>query len=975
MVGWIDPLGESSLVGRERERTALRDSLAATLDGHGRLVLISGEAGIGKTALAATLCADAERQGALALVGRCYDLSETPPYGPWIELFGRYQPGGGLPVLPAAFARQGTVGAMASQATLFTQVEDFLHAVARQRPLVLVFDDLHWSDPASLDLLRAIARHASNLPLLLVCAYRGDELTRPHPLGTLLPMLVRETAAVRLTLPRLRPVHVATWVSHRYALRESDAARLATHLHTRSEGNPFFIGELARTLEEEEIVRVENDRWHVGDLTHLRVPALLRQLIDGRLARLGEDARAVLTVAAVIGQEVPLAAWQAVAAVDEGTMLDAIDRAAESRILEESADGASVRFVHALLREALYEGVSPSRRRVWHRRVGEALIALPDPDPDAAAHHLRQAGDPRAVAWLVRAGERAQQAHAYVTAAGRYEAALTLMDRYGGDPRERALVLIALAQMRRYTDPRQGAADLEAAAQLATALGDRALAVSSRFDQGHLLCLAGDLHRGIAAMESALATVGALSPAEHTRLPTLAVPEAAIGKEYHRSMLVFWLASVGRFADAEALAKPLIAPTPSLSARGLVGLAWLSAALGKPTAARRAFAEARAGYRAVHQDFDVGVTDVLELQLVALPYGADRPAESRHLANEGEQAWARIRGVQGHNLPRTVPLALLVVEGQWAEARTVAEAMRATTAPHLGPARYVVHGILGQLARLQGDGALAWTLVREALPAGPATDPGDVWFLQTLVVHRLAATLALDATDLPTARAWLECHDRWLAWSGAVLGRAGSQLGWAEYHRAAGDDALAEAHAKQAHAHASAPRQPLALLAAHRLLGELATGAGRLVEARAHLEAALTLAAACAAPYERALTMLSLAAWHGAQGARAAARALVDEARTICAPLGAAPALAQSDHLAARLALAAKDHAAYPAGLSAREAEVLRLVAAGRTNREIADALSLSPATVKNHVANILAKTDTDNRAAAAAFAQRRGLA
>lgn len=437
MVGWIDPLGESALVGRERERTALRDSLAATLDGHGRLVLISGEAGIGKTALAATLCADAERQGALALVGRCYDLSETPPYGPWIELFGRYQPGGGLPVLPAAFARRGTVGAMASQATLFTQVEDFLHAVARQRPLVLIFDDLHWSDPASLDLLRAIARHASNLPLLLVCAYRGDELTRPHPLGTLLPMLVRETAAVRLTLPRLRPVHVATWVSHRYALRESDAARLATHLHTRSEGNPFFIGELARTLEEEEIVRVENDRWHVGDLTQLRVPALLRQLIDGRLARLGEDARAVLTVAAVIGQEVPLAAWQAVTAVDEGTLLDVIDRAAESRILEESADGASVRFVHALLREALYEGVPPSRRRVWHRRVGEALIALPDPDPDAAAHHLRQAGDPRAVAWLVRAGERAQQAHAYVTAAGRYEAALTLMDRYGGDPARR----------------------------------------------------------------------------------------------------------------------------------------------------------------------------------------------------------------------------------------------------------------------------------------------------------------------------------------------------------------------------------------------------------------------------------------------------------------------------------------------------------------------------------------------------------
>ena len=116
--------------------------------------------------------------------------------------------------------------------------------------------------------------------------------------------------------------------------------------------------------------------------------------------------------------------------------------------------------------------------------------------------------------------------------------------------------------------------------------------------------------------------------------------------------------------------------------------------------------------------------------------------------------------------------------------------------------------------------------MREALPDGPATTPGQVVFLPMTEMQRLAATLALDDGDLPTARAWLAAHDRWLAWNGTVLGRAEGQLGWAAYHRATGDLATARDHAAQALAHASAPRQPLALLAAHRLLGELATAAG-----------------------------------------------------------------------------------------------------------------------------------------------------
>src|SRR3954470_4262732 len=114
----------SALVGRERELSILRDQLAAALIGQGSLALIAGEAGIGKTALAETLCREAEEQGALVLVGHCYDLTETPPYGPWVELFGQYVPSDTLP-LPDAFARRGTVGEVTSQAAFFQQVLDF----------------------------------------------------------------------------------------------------------------------------------------------------------------------------------------------------------------------------------------------------------------------------------------------------------------------------------------------------------------------------------------------------------------------------------------------------------------------------------------------------------------------------------------------------------------------------------------------------------------------------------------------------------------------------------------------------------------------------------------------------------------------------------------------------------------------------------------------------------------------------------
>lgn len=175
--------------------------------------------------------------------------------------------------------------------------------------------------------------------------------------------------------------------------------------------------------------------------------------------------------------------------------------------------------------------------------------------------------------------------------------------------------------------------------------------------------------------------------------------------------------------------------------------------------------------------------------------------------------------------------------------------------------------IAPRLALAQGRSEDAWSLVREHLLAGAATPPGATELACGLAVQRVAATLALDAGDLAAADAWLEAHERWLAWSGAVPGRSeGAQLR-ARYRAQAGDPALARSEAESALALASAPRQPLALVAAHRLLGELRIAAGDRAEAEAHLLISLELAVACAAPYERALTLLPMAMLHGDRGA------------------------------------------------------------------------------------------------------------
>jgi DNA-binding CsgD family transcriptional regulator len=963
------------IVGRDSDLVVLRALLDRLFVGDGAVVLIGGVSGIGKTALVDVLRSEAAGLDAQILMGACYDLMDTPPYGPWLEVAASTGVTNLGTVLRQLLTRPERDGAGSSQAAFFSAVRDCFANVARGRPTVVILEDLHWADSASVELLRGFSRHAVALPMLLVATYRTEDVAGHDGLYATLPLIVREARATRIDLRPLEDQDVGMLVRSRYALPSSDQVRLVSYLQVRAQGNPFFLHELLRELQVEQVLRADTSAetiWRLGPLEAIPLPKVVQQVLTRRLERFAEEDRQHLALAAVIGQEVPLELWSEVAAMTEQELLDLVERVVSAYLMIMPRDGTAVRFAHALVRETLYEGLLPARRRIWHREIADVLLTHASPDPDAIAYHLRQAGDRRAGVWLIRSAERAQGAYAWLTAAERYETALAELDESDATAATRARLLVLLSQLRRYTDPEWGISRLRDAERLASIAGNQALAAAAQFDRGHLRCMGRDFEGGLEDMRTGLAGLEALSPGEREDIPGLDVLEVRPGERqfYHRGVLVLFLAVLGRLAEAGAGSSATDSPSAGMTAREWLGRGWRSAALGEAEPALQAFAQARAVY--ADQHWEIGTTYFFELDLVVLPFQTARLLERRRLANEAEAAWKRARGALLDLDPRLAQLPLLYLEGRWTEARDVAQttlaALRSNDAWRRYPGRF-----LATIAREQDEPDLAWQLVREEFPGGPATAPGGTWFLPGLELQRLAASLALDVGDLPLARKWLEAHERWLDWSGAVRGRAEGYLAWSVWSSASGDSRLAQRYAQRACTEATQTPQPLALLGAHRILGELATAAGNLDTANIHLDTALGIAEACGAVHARALTLLALASLRHAQSRQPEVDTLVAEVRAICEALGARRMLAHARLLGQKSAMRTP-RTVDPDPLTGREVEVLTLIATGISNQEIAERLVLSVRTVERHINSLYRKIEARGRADAVAYAARRGL-
>jgi tetratricopeptide (TPR) repeat protein len=264
-----------------------------------------------------------------------------------------------------------------------------------------------WADSASLDLLRYIGRHAATGRLLVVVTYRDDHHDPQHPALHLMPHLVREAKARRLELHPLTLEQIRELIDALYSIAVDEAGSLIDYLYTRAEGNPFFTLELLRDLELKGVLKVEDGQWHLEPLPEMPVPVVVRQIIESRLRWLDDANFALLDVASIIGQEVPIDLWQDVSGASDDEIINAVEQARDLHIASETTDRHHVRFTHGLIRETFYRSKSAMRRRKQHRKVAEALISRADPAPGLVAHHFTLGDDPRAISCLILAGEHA----------------------------------------------------------------------------------------------------------------------------------------------------------------------------------------------------------------------------------------------------------------------------------------------------------------------------------------------------------------------------------------------------------------------------------------------------------------------------------------------------------------------------------------------------------------------------------------
>src|SRR5688572_17242840 len=448
------------MVGREAERADLMAKLDQAVAGHGSLVLLGGEPGIGKTRLSEAIQDEARSRGCMCLVGHAYEMEGSPPYVPFIEMLeysARVVPPAALkhalgdsaaevaklmpelrqmfPDIPPAL----DVPAEQQRRLLFNAYRDFVERSCRMAPIVTVLEDLHWADDSSLQLLMHLAPALSSWPLLVIGTYRDVELDVTRPFAKVLETLVRQRLASRMALRRLPAEGVSELLSVMSGGRAAPAS-LSRIIFNETEGNPFFVEEVFQHLKEEGRLFDDSGQWRSDmRVETLDVPEGVRLVIGRRLERLSEQARRVLTTAAVIGRSFSLPLLESLeGAGREDEVLDAIEEAEQAHLVAAQRAGRETRylFAHELIRQTLADALSMPRRQRLHSKIADAIervyAASLDKHASAMAHHLYQAGaasDPEKTSkYLLSAADEARVASAPEDALKFIDQALSLWD-------------------------------------------------------------------------------------------------------------------------------------------------------------------------------------------------------------------------------------------------------------------------------------------------------------------------------------------------------------------------------------------------------------------------------------------------------------------------------------------------------------------------------------------------------------------
>jgi DNA-binding NarL/FixJ family response regulator/tetratricopeptide (TPR) repeat protein len=984
-------------IDRVEESLALDAALERAREGGAATIFVGGEAGIGKSRLVAEFSRRAADRGARVLTGGCAPFGRSPlPFTPVVEALRVFTRDVGAAerarLVERAPALAWLLPELAGERESWRRIEGFesgqswvfalllgvLEDVAAEGPLVVVLEDLHWADRSTLDLLALRAQSARAPGCAIVATFRSDELAPGHPLRLLLAELDRTGRTERLELRRFGRADLLAQMTG--ILGSAPGYEVAEDVLGRSDGNPFLAEELLAARSEEAT----------------GAPTKVRDIVLARVETLSDRTQGVLRILSAARRSLAHRALAAVSGMVEHELEDCLREALGHHVLVRTEGGAYA-FRHALTREAIYEGLLVGERERLHVELARALEAhraiagndTPELLADRA-HHWYCAGDRRrALESAVAAGLAVYEIYAHAEALTQYERALELWDLV--DDPERLAGVDRIVLRARAADaasclgePTRAAQMIERALDEVDAAAEPIRAGLMRERLGRYAWIGGDTAHALAAYEEAVRIIPD-TPASTERARAI----AALG---HAQFISNRYRVAGALC-AEGLEIARAVGAPVEEGRALATLGAAVASVGDRREGLRMVLEGRALLEGAGAAPDfIFVTYSYESSVLAVAGDLEEAVEAarpgiefmrRHGMHRNHQSW-----LEGGLASSLIKL------GRWAEADTTLEAalLRGPT----GIARRVVQLLRAQLALARGDLAGA----ADAAADGGAAARGDQPFAGKL--FEVTALLAMARRDFESARssvaqglAVLETLDdvqatAWLCWRGLQAEADRTERARAQQRTADAKAAVTVANGLFERVRAIAALDTASSVA--ELPAILLSCEAEAARAAARPAADAWLAAAGAweslrEPYPRAHCLV-----HAAEAALAERRpktgvaASLTSAHEIADHLGTAPLLSAIESIArrGRVTIAMRDvespervSEAAPAshlGLTPRETEVLRLVGQGYTNRQIAQALFISPKTAGAHVSNIFGKLGVGRRAEAAAIAERLDL-
>jgi tetratricopeptide (TPR) repeat protein len=461
-----------SLIDRRDEMGSLQSALERSAEGEGGLLLVAGEAGIGKTRLADEISSLARKKGATVLTGRCHRREGNAPYTPWVELMREFVKDStprdlvrlvgshGSEVarlVPEVTDKIGPVSAalagLAEQDKLrfFDGIAQVINNLTKDGPVLLVLEDLNWADVASLDLLQYFARATKGWPLMVLGTYRDVELEEDSPLSEVLYELKREKIVETLRLKGLTPDDVAKMVKEFFGTKAEISNEFRDLIYQKTGGNPFFIEEVLRSFVEQGVVYRTGEGWERKEISEIQIPSGVKMVIKQRLNHLDQDCQGVLSIASVTScasKDFTFDLLQKVTGIDEDRLLDLMDRILKSRLIGETSSHLgryAYEFTDLRIRDALYEEMSLARRSRYHLKTGQAMEEiyagrLEEGYGILAYHYLKGNDHSKSLSFSIKAAEEAARLYAHKEAIRYYQIALDLLEG-DGDKATRAKVL------------------------------------------------------------------------------------------------------------------------------------------------------------------------------------------------------------------------------------------------------------------------------------------------------------------------------------------------------------------------------------------------------------------------------------------------------------------------------------------------------------------------------------------------------